>query len=82
MIRTQIQLTESQAERLKRLAAREGVSMAELIRNGVEDLLTARLPVEREALRQRALAAIGRFRSGAEDLGSAHDRYFEEAAGE
>jgi hypothetical protein len=82
MIRTQVQLTASQAERLKRLAAQEGVSVAELIRQGVEGLLAARLPVDREALKMRALAPIGRFRSGVENLGVDHDRYFTEAARE
>ena len=39
MVRTQIQLTEQQAELLKAAAARRGVSMAELIRQSVDHLL-------------------------------------------
>jgi hypothetical protein len=39
MIRTQIQLTEEQARRLKAMAAERGTSVAELIRQGVDDLL-------------------------------------------
>ena len=61
MVRTQIQLTESQSERLRRLAAQEGVSMATLIRRGVDRLLASREPVDRAARKERALEAIGRF---------------------
>ena len=82
MVRTQIQLTESQAERLKRLAAEEGVSMAALIRDGVERLLASRGPVDRKARIQRALAAAGRFRSGEPGLAREHDEAFVEAVGE
>lgn len=38
VIRTQIQLTEQQAQPLQALAKRRGVSMAELIRQGVDHL--------------------------------------------
>jgi len=36
---------------------------------------------DREDLKRRALAAIGRFRSDVTDLGVEHDRYLEEAFG-
>ncbi len=36
MVRTQIQLTEEQAIKVKKIAARRGVSMAEVIRDAVE----------------------------------------------
>ncbi len=39
MIRTQIQLSEEQARTLKKLAAKEGKSVAELIRASVDILL-------------------------------------------
>lgn len=79
MIRTQIQLTEEQATTLRQLAASEGVSMAELVRRGVELLLGARDPEADAHLRQRALAAAGRFASGCGDLAEAHDHYLEQA---
>ena len=60
MIRTQIQLEEAQSEVLKGTARRNGVSMAEAIRQAI-DLYLAQQP-EGEALkRERALAAIGAF---------------------
>ena len=38
LVRTQIQLTEEQAVKLKRMAAERGVSMAEVIRDAVDRL--------------------------------------------
>jgi hypothetical protein len=75
MIRTQIQLTSEQAARLKAVATRRGVSMAELIREGVERVLAESQQEER---RRRALAVAGRFR-GPRDLGRNHDAYLSDA---
>ena len=79
MIRTQIQLTELQAERLRELAAVEGRSMADVIRESVDAYL-AEAPLSRsvETLRTDALALAGRYDSGLGDLASAHDRYLAE----
>lgn len=79
MIRTQIQLTEEQAHALKKLAARKGISMAELIRRSVAATLK-RESAERQEKVRRALSAIGMFKSGApSDLSVNHDKYLEEA---
>jgi Ribbon-helix-helix protein, copG family len=79
MVRTQIQLTESQAEALKALAAAEGRSMADLIRSSVDALLLGAGRVSRSELRRRALAVVGRHRGGPRDLAARHDRYLEKA---
>lgn len=79
MIRTQIQLTEEQSSALKRLAAREGKSVAELVRLGVDQLIRSQRIVDREELRSRALSVVGKFSSGDEDLAAEHDRYAAEA---
>jgi Arc/MetJ-type ribon-helix-helix transcriptional regulator len=79
MVRTQIQLTEQQARRLKRLAAAEGLSMAELIRRSVDELLASPKVASGDQRRQRAAALSGRFRSGVSDLSSHHDRHLAEA---
>ncbi|MBI4304853.1 MAG: ribbon-helix-helix protein, CopG family [Chloroflexi bacterium] len=77
MIRTQIQLTEEQAKRLKDAAAREGVSVAELIRRSVDEHLAR---VSGDDRWERARSIIGKFRSGSTDaLGRDHDKYLEEA---
>ncbi|MEW6574255.1 MAG: CopG family transcriptional regulator [Bacillota bacterium] len=75
MIRTQVQLTEDQLKALKRLSAKEGVSLAELIRRAVDDLVRRN---EAVALKEKMLGVAGRFRSGLGDLAEQHDRYFAE----
>jgi hypothetical protein len=79
MIRTQIQLTERQTQRLKALAKERGVSMAELIRQSVDKLLDSREMLDWEDRKRRAIAAAGKFRSGLPDLATNHDRYLAEA---
>jgi Arc/MetJ-type ribon-helix-helix transcriptional regulator len=79
MVRTQIQLTESQAERLRKLASERGVSMAELIRQGVDTLLGGGAVISEEERRKRALALAGRFRSGKKDGSRKHDKYLADA---
>ncbi len=76
MIRTQIQLDEEKAEALKRLAAQRGVSVAALIRDGIDRVLA---DDERARLHERALEVAGKFRSGVSDLSENHDKYFVEA---
>ena len=75
MIRTQIQLTEQQAQTLKALAKAQGVSVADLIRRGVDHILHTELIAPTEERYRRALAAVGRFRSDVTDLAAEHDRY-------
>jgi hypothetical protein len=82
MVRTQIQLTEQQSRQLKERAMLEGRSMAELIRWSVDAYLRSAGPSGRPERKRRALAAVGRFRSGVSDLSTDHDRYLEEAFGE
>jgi hypothetical protein len=78
VVRTQVQLTEDQALALKQLAAERGVSIAELVRIGVEHVLVSARLVDPESQRQRALAVAGRFHSGLSDLSTDHDRYLAE----
>jgi hypothetical protein len=79
MIRTQIQLTEEQSEALKRLAAREGKTVAELVRLSVDQLIRSQGAVDPGELRRRALAVAGKFHSGDENLSAEHDRHAAEA---
>ncbi len=53
--------------------------MAEVIRRGLDSLLRSEGPPSREELKQRALATIGRFRSGKSDISARHDDYLAEA---
>lgn len=79
MLRTQIQLTEAQAAKLRRRAAREKVSVAELIRRSIDQTLDAPQPISGDRRRQKALGIIGAFASGQPDLARRHDDVLAEA---
>lgn len=79
MIRTQIQLTEQQSQRLHEEARRAGLSVAELIRRSVDQFLgqtssTGRLSAGRTSM----LEVVGRFDSGLTDVSSRHDHYLDQ----
>jgi len=78
MVRTQIQLTEKQAEVLRQRSKRENVSIAELVRQAIDTFTRAEPPSGRE-LRNRAISAAGRFASGVHDTSSHHDDALAEA---
>ena len=77
MVQTQVQLREEQLQALKRLAEMRGVSIEELIQQGVDQLLRS-LYVDEERW-TRAMNAVGRFRSGRTDISVNHDAYLVEA---
>lgn len=78
MIRTQVQLTEKQAEKLKKIAAAEGRSMADVIRESVELYAASSVSRNPEELKRAALEIAGRFHSGSKNLGARHDDYLAE----
>jgi len=79
MIRTQIQLTPEQARALRRLAAKKGKPVAELIRLSVDKLLQSEMVIDPAIQRKNALAAAGRLSGGPKDLSTEHDHYLAEA---
>jgi predicted DNA-binding protein len=76
MVRTQIQLTDEQSRRLRRIAAQRGVSMAELIRDAVDRQLE-QAPTDQA--RARAVSAVGGFHSGRADVSTRHDDHLTDA---
>ena len=78
MIRTQIQMEEDQINWLRTEARARGVSVSQLIREGVA-LFRAREERFPEEKKKRALAAVGRFSSGLSDVSERHDDYLTEA---
>jgi hypothetical protein len=79
MIRTQIQLTTDQVDALKRVARERGVSMAEVLRQLVDEHLRTSPSVDP---RQRAIRAVGRHHSGRHDVSREHDRELSDAYGQ
>lgn len=78
MVRTQIQLTEEQSRRLKRIARDEDVSVAELIRRSIDQFLQMRSDPSYEERSRRALEVIGIASSGRHDISENHDEYLAE----
>ncbi len=76
MIRTQVQIEDQQAEWLKAAAKERGVSVSRLIRDSINFY---RVSGERNSLKKRALAAVGRFASGYPDISERHDDYLTDA---
>jgi len=80
MIRTQIQLTEQQAKKLRDLSADSRESVAALIRKAVDQFLVSGQP-DRSALYRQAISVVGKYKSSECDISVDHDRYLEEAFG-
>jgi hypothetical protein len=78
MERIQVQLEEEQVEWLRAQSKIRGVSVAQLIREGVS-FLQAGKDQHFEQRKRRSLAAIGRFASNATDVSERHDDYLAEA---
>jgi len=72
MIRTQIQLDEANYRKLQKIAREQGVSMAHVVRTGVDLALAL---YERSRRWERARALVGGFTSGRRDVSEKHDRY-------
>ncbi|MFH1488366.1 MAG: CopG family transcriptional regulator [Pseudomonadota bacterium] len=79
MIRTQIQLTETQARTIKKVAMNEGTSVAEVIRRAVEKMVQASPKVSSQERVRRAVEIVGKFRSGKRNVSQKHDKYLAEA---
>jgi len=78
MVRTQIQLTDQQARKLKELSLTSNESVASLIRKAVDHFLITGKP-DRAALYRQAGALVGKYKADRADIAVEHDRYLEEA---
>lgn len=78
MVRTQIQLTEEQAEKLRELSAVRRESVASLIRKAVDQLIVSGNP-DRSTLYRQAASVVGKYQTDRDDVSIHHDRYLEEA---
>lgn len=63
---------------MKERAASLGVSMAELIRRGIDKVLESNGGNLQQERVRRAIQAAGRFRSGLHDVSVNHDKYLAE----
>ncbi|MBC8228948.1 CopG family transcriptional regulator [bacterium] len=78
MHRTQVRLTDKQIEVVRAIAAKKEISIAEIIRMSVDSFIQKEESKIRLQQKKRALSAIGKFRSGLNDLAQNHDKYLAE----
>jgi len=78
MLRVQIQLTDEQAQAIKRIASAKGVSVAEVIRRAVEGVIKTSPKADMKERQKQALDIVGKFRSGKRDISKRHDAYLAE----
>ncbi len=78
MVRTQIYLAKSQHRALRRAAAREGVSMTELLRRMIDRYLLSK-PGKPEFTKEVVMSFIGLGESGRADISERHDDALDEA---
>ena len=82
MVRTQIQLTETQVKTIKKVALEKGTSVAEVIRCAVENMVQSSPKVSTQERIRRAVEIAGKFRSGKRNVSRKHDEYLTEAYGQ
>jgi predicted DNA-binding protein len=78
MVRTQIQLTEEQQAALRAMSAATGRSIAQLIREAVDQTVSRANTRDRDEKIARAMRAAGKFGSGHRDVSSRHDEHLAE----
>lgn len=78
MVRTQVYLTRKQHRALKREAAREGISMTEMLRRFIDAQFEARRGVA-SFHKEAVMSFIGLGSSGKSDTAEHHDQALDEA---
>ena len=74
MVRTQIQLTEEQAEKLREISLKNRESMASLIRTAIDQFLLFS-KVDKSSLYKQASSVIGKYKADKKDISVKHDEY-------
>lgn len=80
MVRTQIQLQEQQVRNIRKVIAKEHISMAHFIRRSIDVAIQEHNgSLRTETRREKALTAVGCLNDPATDLASNHDQHLAEA---
>jgi hypothetical protein len=73
-----IELTAEQEEALRRLAESSHRSVEDVIGEWVQKLVEESADIDWQIRKARALGAVGRFRSGHQNISEQHDQYLAE----
>jgi len=79
MVRTHIQLTDKQAEILKKKAREQKTTVAAIIRGAIERMIIMERNIPDEKQKRRAITAAGKFTTGLKNLARQHDNYLDES---
>ena len=74
-------MTDRQIKALRQTSAATGRSIADLIRQGVDQYLSGRSELGQEERIERAIRVAGKFSSGLSDVSLHHDKHLSEAFG-
>jgi len=77
--RIHVRLTELELHALRRMSRQEGVSVAHIIRRGVDDQVLRASASDRLAHLERLRERVASFRSNLDDLSTEHDRHLQAA---
>jgi len=79
MIRTQIQISESQARKIRRAALEHSISFAEVVRRCIDQSLEGSGDLGDRYARARRMLGRVRESRGKKNISREHDRYLEDA---
>ena len=81
MVRTQIQLTKKQSELLKKIAMAQTISVAEIIRQSVDNYIKSSTVINTEERINKVLELSKKYKdsAGKNDVSIKHDDYLVEA---
>ena len=82
MVRKEIRLTHARMQAVRRLSATTGRSVAELVRDAVDQYIVGNRVLKVEERIERAIAVSGAFASGGAGVSAEHDRYLADAFGQ
>jgi predicted DNA-binding ribbon-helix-helix protein len=78
MIRTQIQFTKEQWEALKKIAASRHVSISEVVRQSIDELIRSPENQGIDEYQRLSVEIVGKYQSGFSDISAEHDKYLSE----
>lgn len=78
MIRTQIQFTQEQWKALKKIAAYRHVSISEIVRESVDQVIRSPENQEIDEYQRLCVEIVGKYQSGLSDISANHDKYLSE----
>ncbi len=80
MVRTQIQLTEKQSDRLKNIATAQAISIAEIVRQAIDNYIKSNTAINTEERIKKVLELSEKYNDseGKSDVAKKHDDYLVE----